>query len=111
MATIQISSQPAEANAGKTLNPGLTLQQQLEPEPILYFAHAVLLDTAGNEVSGVLQGNKSATGMSAGGGLRYTFADLTITTPGQYYILVNIFRSANGATLLGNAKSNMITVV
>ncbi|KAL6867148.1 hypothetical protein J3F83DRAFT_109313 [Trichoderma novae-zelandiae] len=110
MANVQILSQPDQANADQTLFPAITLQQQLEAEPTLYFAHAALFDTAGNAVNGVLQGDRNATGKPVEGGIRYAFANLTITKAGQYYILVNIFKGGNGADFLGRAKSETITV-
>ncbi|KAK1242407.1 hypothetical protein MKX07_000393 [Trichoderma sp. CBMAI-0711] len=111
MANIQILTQPAQANANRTLSPAIELHQQVVAEPILYFAHAALFDAAGTAVSGVLQGDVSATGTPTDGGLNYSFANLKITAPGKYYVLVNIFDQSNGANHLGEARSNLITVV
>ncbi|KAH0490821.1 hypothetical protein TgHK011_002273 [Trichoderma gracile] len=88
MANIQILTQPANANANQKLSPAIKLHQQMAAEPVLYFAHAALFDAAGTAVNGVLQGDQSATGMPVDGGLDYSFANLKITTPGQYYVLL-----------------------
>ncbi|KAL6884816.1 hypothetical protein HDV57DRAFT_515842 [Trichoderma longibrachiatum] len=111
MANIQIVTQPAQANADQSMSPAIELHQQIVAEPVLHFAHAALFDAAGTAVNGVLQGDKSATGKPVNGGLSYTFANLKITAPGQYYVLVNIFEQSNGANHLGEAKSDIITVV
>ncbi|KAL7791578.1 hypothetical protein V8C37DRAFT_142306 [Trichoderma ceciliae] len=115
MAGIQITSQPFTAQAGQKLSPAITAKQILQDSGSQYFATTILLSTAGDVVE-ALQGSKAATGIPVNGAalplvIKYCFTDLTISTPGTFYIRLDIYKmSTAGATLLNQTKLNPITV-
>ncbi|KAH6606993.1 hypothetical protein Trco_006146 [Trichoderma cornu-damae] len=116
MAGVQVSSQPiTHALTGQTLSPAITVQQMVQDSDAQYFATPVLLSNAGDVVE-ALQGTKAATGIPVNGAslplaIKYSFTDLAISSPGTYYIRLDLYKmSTSGATLVSQVNLNTITV-
>ncbi|RFU76636.1 hypothetical protein TARUN_5576 [Trichoderma arundinaceum] len=117
MIAAQITSQPpSQAQTGQKLCKAITVQQLINDASIPFFATAGLVNTANTGVD-LLQGDVTVTGSLVNGAslpliVKYSFDNLTISSPGTYYIRVTIYKTTStGAHRATQVDTNMITVV
>ncbi|KAH7162219.1 hypothetical protein B0J13DRAFT_3728 [Dactylonectria estremocensis] len=117
MPTVSIAVQPPQAaQAGQVLYPPVIAKMTTRSshERHYYFSMAVLLDYNGTVIEGGLAGNAVSTGVLAGSHVVFVFPDLSIVTPGEYNIRLDVYKVAyedpSGATFSTQTATRDISI-
>ncbi|KAH7170130.1 hypothetical protein EDB81DRAFT_153591 [Dactylonectria macrodidyma] len=117
MSTVSIAVQPPQAaHPGQVLYPPVIAKMATRSshEPHYYFAKAILLDHSGTAVEGALSGDAPPTGVLVDSHVVFVFSDLSIVTPGEYKISLEVYKVAyedsTGITICTETETRDISI-